>query len=579
MRIKKKRVTTFVVRGQSLLLALLVLTFSLVTLSTERVDAISTLNEFNNTSDLTDLFNNDGSPVFTNISNGGINNTGSVNVPIPSNDLWITKQGYSVSGAAGSVYTFSAYFLVAQNSGYGNLGFTNVTSANGDSYGQPATGIGVNFHGGGGGFFNNGSQTALSWPPDLVLGNWYYFKFEVTTKGSNQFDLKLQIWNTDSTGVLGSMKTEKTQNNVTNNTMGSAPIIYAFFGAAGSRMEKIDNFAMNLTGSTFIEAGAPVVLSNSNATSVTSTSASFGGNVTSDQGSAVTARGTCWSTSVNPTTGGSCSSDGTGTGTFTSSLAGLATSTTYYVRAFATNSQGTTYGAETSFTTSAPTYDSDGIDNTVENSSPNSGDANSDGTPDNQQENVASLLNSVTGKYTTIEASGCGGSNALSSVSASSESNDNKDSKYNYPAGLASFTVTCGTPGATSTITQYYYGNYNPSDYVLRKYSANSQSYQTVAGATFSSVIIGGQPALKVVYSITDGGIYDDDGTANGTIVDPAGPAQLTAGTSTTGSNSSTAPNTGLKRISLVPFAIAILLGVSTMVSIAFTVGRQTRNT
>lgn len=558
----KKRDILHVVRTRCLLVALLVLIFSVNVAPVGRVFAISSLDEFNSTSDLTDLFNNDGSPVFTNISNGGINNTGSVNVPIPSNDLWITKQGYSVSGAAGSVYTFSAYFLVAQNSGYGNLGFTNATSASGDGYGQPATGIGVNFHGGGGGFFNNGSQTALSWPPDLVLGNWYYFKFEVTTKGSNQFDLKLQIWNTDSTGTLGTMKTEKIQNNVTNNTMGSAPIIRAFFGAAGSRMEKIDNFAMNLTGSTFIEAGAPVVLSNASVSSITSTSASFGGNVTSDQGSAVTARGTCWSTSANPTTGGSCSSDGTGTGTFTSSLTGLAASTTYYVRAFATNSQGTTYGAETSFTTSAPTYDSDGIDNTVENSSPNSGDANNDGTPDNQQENVASFTNSLTGEYASIEASSCGGSSALSSALVNGENATHQDSQYSYPAGLMGFTVTCGASGATSTITQYYYGDYDPSDYVLRKYNAISHSYQTVVGAVFSNVTIGGQPALKVVYSVTDGGIYDDDGTANGTIVDPAGPAQLVAGAST--------PDTGLQRINSAPFAVAILIGIATIGAVLY---------
>ncbi|MFC2157743.1 SBBP repeat-containing protein [Acidobacteriota bacterium] len=88
---------------------------------------------------------------------------------------------------------------------------------------------------------------------------------------------------------------------------------------------------------------------------VTTTSASSGGNVTSDGGNAVTARGVCWGTSTNPTTADSKTSDGTGTGAFASSLAGLTPGTTYYVRAYATNDFGTAYGNEVSFTTGAGT--------------------------------------------------------------------------------------------------------------------------------------------------------------------------------------------------------------------------------
>lgn len=332
---------------------------------------VSSLVTFDNPSDLTDLFNHDGSPVFTNIANGGINGTGSVNVPIPSNDLWTTKQGYSVTGAAGSVYTFSAYFLVAQNSGYGNLGFTNLPSSNGTGIGQPATGIGVNFHGGGGAFVNNGTQTSLSWPPDLVLGNWYWFTFEVVAKGSNTFDLKLQIWNTDSSGVIGTMKTEKTLANVTNTTLGSAPVIYAFFSAAGSRMSKIDNFAMELVGSTFVSAGYPVVVSGSSAADVSSTTASFGGTVTSDQGDTVTARGVCWAQHVAPTTADACNTNGAGLGTFTASLTGLTPETTYHARAYATNALGTSYGVTVAFVTQEGSTDinSDDTEGISENES------------------------------------------------------------------------------------------------------------------------------------------------------------------------------------------------------------------
>jgi gingipain K len=81
--------------------------------------------------------------------------------------------------------------------------------------------------------------------------------------------------------------------------------------------------------------------------------ATGGGNVTADGGATVTARGICWSTSQNPTIAGDHTTDGTGTGSFTSSMTGLTANTTYYVRAYATNSAGTAYGEQVSFTTLA----------------------------------------------------------------------------------------------------------------------------------------------------------------------------------------------------------------------------------
>ena len=89
------------------------------------------------------------------------------------------------------------------------------------------------------------------------------------------------------------------------------------------------------------------------ATSVGVTTADSGGNVTSDGGGAITARGVCWSTNQTPTITDSSSSDGSGSGNFTSSITSLTGSTLYYARAYATNSAGTAYGDEISFTTSS----------------------------------------------------------------------------------------------------------------------------------------------------------------------------------------------------------------------------------
>jgi len=79
------------------------------------------------------------------------------------------------------------------------------------------------------------------------------------------------------------------------------------------------------------------------------------GQVISDGGSAITARGVAYGTSSIPTIAGSHTNDGVGTGGFVSTVSGLSPSTQYYVRAYATNVVGTVYGNEMSFTTtSAP---------------------------------------------------------------------------------------------------------------------------------------------------------------------------------------------------------------------------------
>lgn len=92
-------------------------------------------------------------------------------------------------------------------------------------------------------------------------------------------------------------------------------------------------------------------LSTTMPSNVSATSASCGGNVTSDGGASVTERGVCWSTSSNPTVSGNHVESGSGTGTFTCNITGLNQSTRYYVRAYATNSAGTAYGEQEDFTT------------------------------------------------------------------------------------------------------------------------------------------------------------------------------------------------------------------------------------
>ena len=150
---------------------------------------------------------------------------------------------------------------------------------------------------------------------------------------------------------------------------------------------------------------------------------------------------------------------------------------------------------------------------------PNGGDVNGDDTIDSSQTNVSSLINPVTNQYAAISVSNS--ACTLSDVSANSVAKG-ADGSYSYPMGLANFTATCGTPGFTTTVTQDYY-NPPAGNFVLRKFI--NGKYVNVSGATISRITIGGQPVLRVTYQVTDGGALDADGTVNGVIVDPAGPA------------------------------------------------------
>lgn len=184
------------------------------------------------------------------------------------------------------------------------------------------------------------------------------------------------------------------------------------------------------------------------------------------------------------------------------------------------------------YPTFSPDDDMDGISAAVEQAAPNGGDANADGIDDDQQPNVSSFVNAVTNKYVTLAVS-----DACSTTQASTASEASKsvqDSGYDYPAGLLGFTSECGSNGFTATITQYFYGL--PAGGLLaRKYNPNTNGYFMVPDAAVTAVTIGGQAATKVVYQVTDGGVLDLDGTANGTIVDPAGPASSTIDAPDTG--------------------------------------------
>jgi uncharacterized protein (TIGR02145 family) len=98
--------------------------------------------------------------------------------------------------------------------------------------------------------------------------------------------------------------------------------------------------------------------------SILTTTAISGGNIVYDGGSSITAKGVCWSTAPGPTISLSTKTNqGSGSGSFVSTITGLVESTTYYVRAYVSNGSTTTYGLEQQFTTPLNDYDGDYIVN------------------------------------------------------------------------------------------------------------------------------------------------------------------------------------------------------------------------
>ena len=172
---------------------------------------------------------------------------------------------------------------------------------------------------------------------------------EVTHEGGSSVTARGVCWSTSSNPTTADNKTTDGSglgtftSSITGLTSGQTYYVRAY-----ATNSENTNYGDNVQFTT--TDGLPDV-NTSSVTNITTNSASCGGEVTSEDGFTVTARGVCWSTSIDPTTADSKTTDDSGLGAFTSSITGLTSGQTYYVRAYATNSQGTGYGEQKVFTT------------------------------------------------------------------------------------------------------------------------------------------------------------------------------------------------------------------------------------
>jgi uncharacterized protein (TIGR02145 family) len=173
----------------------------------------------------------------------------------------------------------------------------------------------------------------------------------------------------------------------TTNGSGTGGFVSNITGLTPNTIYYIRAYAYNLFGTgygnqlIFTTLTIPTVIT-SPVSNISYTTATSGGNVTDDGGSPVTARGVCWSTSQNPTIYNSHTINGAGVGSYISNITGLIPNTTYYVRAYATNSAGSAYGNQVSFTTlqiTLPTVTTSSITNISYNSAMSGGNVTNDG--------------------------------------------------------------------------------------------------------------------------------------------------------------------------------------------------------
>ncbi|SEB06441.1 Protein of unknown function [Flavobacterium gillisiae] len=270
------------------------------------------------------------------------------------------------------------------------------------------------------------------------------------------------------------------------------------------------NSAGTAYGDTFsfttVSATVPTGITTNSVSSITQTTAIGGGNINADGGATITSRGVCWSnTTSSPTISNSSTNNGSGTGSFSSSLTGLTPSTTYYVRAYATNSVGTAYSSTTSFTTSSATVPTGITTNPVssitQTTAIGGGNINADG-------------------GATIISRGVCWSNTTSSPTISNSSTNNGSGTGSFSSSLTSL-----PPSTTYYVRAYATNSVGTAYSSTTSFTTSSATVPTgittnsVSSITQTTAIGGGGFTLTVGETITEYGVCWSNTTSSPTVL------------------------------------------------------------
>ena len=198
----------------------------------------------------------------------------------------------------------------------------------------------------------DGTTTYVPVPPTNLTGvvtSFTQINLSWTDNSTNETSYKIE--RKTGTGIFAIVGTTTTDITTFSDTGLNPSTTYVYRVYSYNTVGNSPTYSNEITLVTTAAIYLPT-LTTSSVSSITSTSATSGGTIASNGGATITARGVCWSTNSSPTINLSTkTNDGTGIGVFNSNLTGLSANTSYYARAYATNSVGTAYGDQFSFVT------------------------------------------------------------------------------------------------------------------------------------------------------------------------------------------------------------------------------------
>ncbi|WP_283610253.1 IPT/TIG domain-containing protein [Faecalispora anaeroviscerum] len=470
-------------------------------------------------------------------ANGNVTNLGSSN-PTQHGFVWSTSANPTTSnskteqGAVSATGAFTGSITgLAANTTYHIRAYA--TNSAGTSYGEDVT---------------FATQAALV-APTVTTGEATSVAQTTATGNGNVTNLGSSnptqhgfVWSTSANPTTSNSKTEQGTVSATGAFTGSIT------GLAANTTYHIRTYATNSAGTsygedvTFVTQAALVAstVTTGEATSVAQTTATGNGNVTNLGSSNPTQHGFVWSTSANPTTSNSKTEQGavSATGAFTGSITGLAANTTYHIRAYATNSAGTSYGEDMTFATQAAL-----VAPTVTSLSPTSGMiaggtsvtiTGTDFTDATAVEFGGTAATSFTvdssTKITATSPAHSAGAVDVTVTTPAGTSATGTSCQFTYTAPLPTVTdANISISGATGTGGIYKIGD---TVTVAWNNSTSGDNSTGVTGVTMNFTAFGGGAAVtatesggvwRAAYTITVGSINGTNKNISVTAVNPAG--------------------------------------------------------
>ena len=255
--------------------------------------------------------------------------------PSVSNSGNVSGNTATLNGVTASATAFNA-------SGWGSYAWTTSSSYNTSEYYEFSLSPSVGY---------NLSISSFQWTTNYASG--YTSIFYKVYYSTNNFSSSTLIGSSSYTTSSGSTDAQTISSLAINVSDGSTIKIrvYYYYSDGTTSGYYVRCKSAIVSGTTSSSATAPTVTTTA-ISSIATTSETSGGNITSIGTAAVTVSGICWNTSTNPTTANSKTTDGATSATsFASNLSSLSGETYYYVRAYATNSVGTSYGSNVAFYT------------------------------------------------------------------------------------------------------------------------------------------------------------------------------------------------------------------------------------